>query len=262
MNRFKRTATIGLVAGILGVAAAAGVGARANSAPAESTVGSRTAEAAHEEALGISEEQHEAGQPELVGSASVGTPNAGRLVNAVQLPRDPKWRVVLDPERSWGTQETVDSIGHAISRVHEEFPDTRSLMIGDISYEHGGRFSPHSSHQSGRDIDIGFYYRTKAPWYTVGKKDNLDLPRTWELLRVLAAETNVEVIFLDWKIQNMLRRYAVSVGEDRAFLNRVFDGKGIDGGALVQHKPRHDTHIHVRFVNPIAQANGLLAADS
>ena len=60
----------------------------------------------------------------------------------------------------------------------------------------------------------------------------------------------------------MLRRYAVSGGEDRAFLNRVFDGKGIDGGALVQHKPRHDTHIHVRFVNPIAQANGLLAADS
>jgi penicillin-insensitive murein endopeptidase len=108
------------------------------------------------------------------------------------------------------------------------------------------------SHQSGRDVDISFYYANGARWYARASEANLDLPRTWSLVRALITETDVEMILVDQQIQTYLRRYAASKGEDPAWLAGVFQGQGATR-PILRHAPGHATHLHIRFYNPIAQ---------
>jgi len=68
--------------------------------------------------------------------------------------------------------------------------------------------------------------------------------------------TDVEVIFLDTRIQRVLHKYAKDIGEDPAWLDRVFQFTRGYRNALIQHVPRHRTHYHVRFYNPVAQELG------
>lgn len=195
-------------------------------------------------------------QPETLGAMSVGAPNGGALFNAVQLPEDPAWERV-DPSHAWGTQETVDGISRAVSKVRQQFPDSPRLPIGHLSGRNGGHINPHRSHQAGTDVDIGFYYRSEVHrWYLRGTEQTLDLPRTWALVRAFITETDVRFILLDHSIQGLLRQYATSIGEDAAWLDDVFDGRGHARPALIRHAPGHATHLHVRFYSPIAEETG------
>lgn len=199
--------------------------------------------------------------PASLGSVSLGRTNAGALFNAVQIHKSPRWRLV-DPEQSYATAETISYLSAAIDKVHREFPKgTPPIYVGDLSLRKGGPFRPHESHQSGRDADIGFYYLEKERWYTRGRKSNLDLPRTWELLRALITETDVERIFLDRRLQRVIRAHAAEIGEDAEWLANIFDGKDGAGvklreGSLIRHEPGHATHLHVRFYSPVAQESG------
>src|SRR5690606_37826831 len=190
---------------------------------------------------------------EVLGSMSVGKPNGGALFNAVQLPEDPRWERV-DASHAWGTQETLDYIAAAVAVVHQQFDDTPPLPIGHISARRGGPLQPHRSHQSGRDADLGFYYRADVhQWYRRGTKDTLHLPRTWALVRALITETDVRLILVDHSIERLLRQYAESIGEDEVWLQDVFEGAGYTRPAIIRHAPGHATHLHVRFDNPVAQ---------
>jgi murein endopeptidase len=196
------------------------------------------------------------GEPERLGPMSVGAPNGGALFNAVQLPEDPRWQRV-DAAHAWGTQETVDAITRAVAKVHEEFPDSPPLPIGHLSGRHGGHLNPHRSHQSGTDVDLGFFYRPEAHrWYVRGTRQSLDLPRTWALVRALVTETDVRFILLDHSIQALLLEHATSIGEDRAWLSDLFKGRGYTRPPMIRHAKGHATHLHVRFYSPIAEETG------
>jgi penicillin-insensitive murein endopeptidase len=189
-----------------------------------------------------------------LGPMSVGRPNAGALYNGVRLPRSDGY-TVIDPVNAWGTQETIDFIAGAIARVNAEFPGTPKLSIGHISSERGGPLSPHVSHQAGRDVDLGFYYTKPARWFARGTAENLDLPRTWALVRALIAETDVEMILVDHSIQKLLFDHALALGEDEQWLTSVFRGGG-GQRPIIRHARGHATHLHVRFFNPVAQNSG------
>ncbi len=190
---------------------------------------------------------------ESLGSMSVGSPNGGRLLNAVKLPDDPRWELV-DPAHAWGTAETIEYLRTAITAVHARFPGAPPLHIGHISRKSGGHLSPHRSHQSGRDVDLGYYYKAEEhQWYRRATKNTLDLDRTWMLVRSLITETDVRLILIDHSVQRLLRQHAERVGEDPAWLDDVFRGNGPERPALIRHEPGHATHIHVRFYNPVAQ---------
>lgn len=88
-------------------------------------------------------------------SRSVGAPNRGRLQNGVPL-RATDHLAVAPSGHSHGTEELVRMIERAAARVQAESPGPR-MYVGALSRERGGRVPPHSSHQSGRDADIGFY---------------------------------------------------------------------------------------------------------
>ncbi|HEU4578164.1 MAG TPA: penicillin-insensitive murein endopeptidase [Polyangiaceae bacterium] len=190
--------------------------------------------------------------PSALGSMSLGLPNRGMLFNAVEFPESPLWKRA-DPPHSWGTRESVEFVEYGIKKVNELFPDTPPLYVGDFSARNGGRLRPHKSHQSGRDVDIGYYYLDQAVWYRRADSRNLDRARTWTLLKALITHSPVEYVFMDSGIQPLLKEYALAQGEDPEWLARVFGGTSKLGNPIVRHRSGHATHFHVRFENPTAE---------
>jgi penicillin-insensitive murein endopeptidase len=193
-------------------------------------------------------------QPEKLGSISVGRPNGGALLNAVQFEPNARCEVV-DPNHAWGTRETIEFLRRSIDSVHRQFPDSPKLYLGHISSRQGGALSPHVSHQSGRDVDISYFYRESGRWYARANGKNLDVERTWAFVRALIAETDVEMILIDHSIQALLRKHAQELGENTEWLDDIFRGRAARP-AIVRHARGHGTHMHIRFYNPLAQETG------
>lgn len=187
-----------------------------------------------------------------LGPMSLGSPNGGALINGVQAVATPLYKPV-SPSGAWGTQETLDFLARALSKVQEEFPGTPPLALGDISGRNGGPSPPHVSHQSGRDVDIAYFYNDGEGWYARGTAQNLDLPRDWAFVRALIAETDVDLILIDHSIQVLLEDYARQHGEDPTWLSGIFRGVPGKLRPIIRHAPGHATHLHIRFFNPIAQ---------
>ena len=193
--------------------------------------------------------------PESLGSMAIGFTNSGALFNGVQMPPGEAWQVV-NPDHAWGTRETVDNLTHCLQRVVELFPGAATMYVGHISGRRGGHLSPHKSHQCGRDVDVSYYYNAGTEkWYATANARNLDRERTWAFVRTLITDTDVELILMDRSVQRLVRQFALSRGEDREWVDRLFDG----GGGflpLIRHAKGHASHLHVRFYNPLAQETG------
>jgi len=184
-------------------------------------------------------------EPGRLGSLSIGNANRGSLYNAVTMPASPHWRLV-DPDRSWATQETVDALSLAIDSVVREFPSAPVLSLGDMSKQRGGYFRPHRSHQSGRDVDVGYYYVEGPAWYKTADATTLDRKLTWSLVKALLTQGSVEYLFMDNSVQALLEEYALSVEPDRAWVGELFHPPA-KTESVVRHAPGHKTHMHVRF---------------
>lgn len=186
-----------------------------------------------------------------LGAISLGLPNAGLLLNGVAATEN-RYFEPVSPSAAFTTDETLAYLTAALEAVHQEFPNTPPLKLGDISAEKGGPLRPHLSHQSGRDVDIGYFYLSGGRWYQRGTAKNLDLPRNWAFVRALVANTDLELLLIDHSIQALLREYALSIGEDPAWVDSIFRGGG-GRRPLIRHARGHATHMHIRFFNPIAQ---------
>jgi penicillin-insensitive murein endopeptidase len=198
--------------------------------------------------------------PKSFGALSIGRPNRGALFNAVAMPEGPLWRVV-DAKHAFGTEETVGSIARAIQAVNLEFPGSPPLYVGNISALHGGYLRPHRSHQSGRDVDLGYYYVDGAHWYVPARAQNLDRARTWALLDALSRDPNIDSVFMDRSVQHLLSEYAGTHGVSQERLFELFDGTP-SRPPLVRHVWGHLTHLHARFRSPVAEAAGARTARS
>ncbi len=178
-----------------------------------------------------------------------GQPYGGRLINGIQFPNQFPGYVIRDPERSYTCPEVVGALLDAIDAVRQKFPDTCDVFLGDFSSRTGGGALHHRSHQNGRDVDVGLYAKGNRPLDTlvVMTEENLDAPKTWCLIQNIINSQRVQYIFLDRRIQKVLYDYAASIGTDPAYLDRVF---GTAHGALIQHVPGHNDHMHIRFFTP------------
>ncbi|MFN7135433.1 MAG: penicillin-insensitive murein endopeptidase, partial [Myxococcales bacterium] len=180
-----------------------------------------------------------------LGSISVGFAEAGRLINGVQMPPGDGW-VVVSPEYAWGTQETIDFLIHGARAVREKFPDAPPLRVNHIGKREGGYLRPHKTHQSGRDVDLGFYYRAGVdPRALRGHRETMiDLDANWTLVRALITGADVQVILVDKRVQKVLYDHALAQGEDRAWLDSLFRA---GSKSIFQHVRGHRDHFHVRF---------------
>ena len=189
-----------------------------------------------------------------LGSISVGFADEGSLINGVQMPTKPNdaW-VVATPDYAWGTQEAIDAVIAAAQSLHESFPRAAPLRVSRIGLKEGGYLRPHKSHQSGRDVDLGFFYDDNVT--SVNLRDRrpiMDAALNWALLRELVTRADVQVVLVDHKISAFLHDYALSIGEDPSWLSSLFGGQH----PLIQHARRHRDHFHVRFFAPRSQELG------
>lgn len=189
-----------------------------------------------------------------LGSISVGFAESGRMIGAVKMSQDPAWTLVV-PEYAWGTQETVDYLSAAARLVKAQFPDSVPLRVNHIGKKDGGYVRPHRSHQSGRDVDLGFFYKNDVgPGGLPRAREKLiDPARNWALIRAIVTQTDVQVILTDRRIQNVLYEHALAQGEDKEWLDSLFHA---GTASLVQHARRHRDHFHVRFFSPRSQELG------
>lgn len=191
-----------------------------------------------------------------IGSVSIGAANRGNLFNAVRMPESPLW-VLEQPKFAYGTEETIESLRNAIIAVNQLYPGTHPIHIGHIGKERGGWLSPHRSHQSGRDVDIGFYYRGESRWYVKATAENFDVPRNWALLSAFFKTSQVEYVFVDRDLHAPLRAEAEAVGESFMLIREVFEGIPGKTQPLLRHVRGHDAHFHVRFASKVAVQNAL-----
>ncbi len=142
-----------------------------------------------------------------LGPMSIGQAHGGVLIAGMQMPTGANWEVV-SPGLAWGTKETVEGLAHAIDSVAARFPNTPKAFIGNISASRGGHLPPHVSHQSGRDVDLGYYLSEGHRWYATANASNLDRARTWHLVRTLIADSDIDLILMDLQVQKIMKAYA------------------------------------------------------
>ena len=191
--------------------------------------------------------------PELLGSASVGKPTRGSLFGGVEL-RESEG-IAREGAYGWGTELVIRSIERAVREVRRCFPETPKLRVGDISRDKGGWLRPHASHQSGLDVDVGYYYRVPAGWYEKATAKNLDLPRTWALVRAFVEGGNVDTIFMDLAVQRVVKAYVATLPNEEQPVEEWFQSP-TKKDTTIRHAWGHATHFHVRFRDPDAEALG------
>lgn len=175
----------------------------------------------------------------------------GVLAGGVQLPKGRHYHVKWEAA-SWGTAAAIHAIQSAVSEYQRRMPGGPKVHIGDISKRAGGKFPPHLSHQHGRDVDIGYVltgkYRDETRFKSANK-DNLDIARTWRLIKAFIDTGEVRYIFMDYKIQKMLYEHAEKRGASEQLLDELFQyprGRGRSHG-IIRHWKGHVNHFHVRF---------------
>jgi len=192
-------------------------------------------------------------------SQAVGLPQHGRLVNGEQFKNVPGTFLRRD-DLTWGTNETVRALKAAIADVRRKYPKVHDITVGDISRKDGGHLNPHKSHQSGLDVDIGFYFlgqpRAGPRSFPDATRVALDLDATWAFIVALVgsneASSNVEYMFIGTPVQEKLYKYSKSKGISEAKLDWIFQyprgSRAMRG--VIRHEPGHTNHIHIRFKCP------------
>jgi murein endopeptidase len=161
---------------------------------------------------------------------SAGLPYGGSLSSGTQLPVEGEdwvtWNPVSDhvpnePYRLYGHERTIRAILAVAADYRAANPDARRIVVGDISFRHGGPMELHRSHQNGLDVDV--YY-----------------PRHDRRLR--APRTTSQV---DQKLAQELVDRFLAAGAVKIFVGYSM---GLAGPRdVVIPYPNHEDHMHVRF---------------
>ncbi|MBZ0274038.1 penicillin-insensitive murein endopeptidase [bacterium] len=162
---------------------------------------------------------------------------------------------VANPDRVFGTDETVALLTRAIVETQANSPGAPDLLMGDISIDGGGPLSPHRSHQSGRDVDIALYklngkfessFKTATP-------ETLDVATTWLFIETLLLTDRVQYIFLDSTLADALRRHVgLAFSGERLSTWFQFPRKRGTRAGVIRHASGHRDHMHIRFHCPPA----------
>jgi len=190
---------------------------------------------------------------------SIGTPNAGKLDNGIQLPESPLY-IRRTPRLMWGSSQTISNLQQAVAAFRQDVDYDGELILSDISARDGGLLRPHKSHQAGRDIDIwlptikGVY---KKKYLNAGGEkprrpmfEEVDWYALWGLVRALIRTGAVQYVFLDWRYQRFVYQAAVEMGASQEELDEwiQWPRPRTSSKGVFRHSQDHLSHIHVRFL--------------
>lgn len=194
-------------------------------------------------------------------SETVGRASRGRLVHGEQLPAGPGY-YRRTPRRSWGTNRTITEVLRVAGEVRQKHRRAHDLVIEHISAKEGGPLKPHVSHQSGRDVDMGMYFKgfdragPKRFITFTSETHELDYEASWTLLRSLLKnndrQTRVQYIFMDYEAQKAMYKWARKKRKaSKKLLSYMFQyprRRAMKG--KIRHVKSHRGHLHVRFKCP------------
>ena len=164
----------------------------------------------------------------------------------------------------YGTWQLVQLLERASRRVAFRLPGSK-LQLGELSGQAGGRIDGHRSHQSGRDVDIGFYVTladgSPVATYAFAELDRsgrglppnqylrFDDARNWELVAKLLTdgEARVQFIFVAAALKQRLLAEARRRGAPAGVIERAKTALAEPG-----HGHPHRNHFHVRIYCPPA----------
>lgn len=194
----------------------------------------------------------------ISASEAIGPTNRGRLENSVRLPAH-RGYVIRTPERAYGTEETIRWITDAFDSVDRKFKHTKVVRVHDISDRDGGRLRDHKSHQNGRDADISYYQNecgANGCRFEEFRSSDLDVARQWALLEHWLKNQQAEMIFVDYRLQAKLYKYARRKGVSKAKLEEwiQYPRGRYEPQGVIRHFPNHEDHLHVRFVCPYSDS--------
>ncbi|WP_437646533.1 penicillin-insensitive murein endopeptidase [Sorangium sp. So ce362] len=199
----------------------------------------------------------EAGERRLL---SKGAPNRGRLTGAVRL-RSSRHLKTREGARTWGLPVLVKALRRAAFQVAKKHGDS-ALLVGDLSARTGGPLDGHNSHQTGRDVDVGFYVvnskgRTLRTDRFVAFDDRgnaIGLPgarfddkRNWALVEALLQDrqARVKYLFVTDALKARLLAHAAKKRVPAELRTRA---------AAAMMSPRdadlHNDHFHIRVMCP------------
>jgi hypothetical protein len=137
--------------------------------------------------------------------------------------------------RSYGLPEMIQALTEIAAAWHAADPTRPRIVISDISRLGGGKFSPHSSHQVGLDVDLRLE-GGKSVWYE--KKWNSDGSFEWKLNPTYSRS-------LTQALANLILDHPTSLKVK--FI--LFDDPKISRVVKDKTSP-HLNHFHVRFCAP------------
>lgn len=178
---------------------------------------------------------------------SIGRPSAGRLVRGVELPERTDLYVRRKPDESFGSTHAIAELMAAITTFRHQTGFKRSISIGGISKARGGRFRPHKSHQSGRDIDIRMPLTAAAEGKRHVTANDIDWKATWQLMHTFILRGEAEYIFVDFSLQKRLYKAAREQGVPKEQLAHWLQWPAKKPRHhTIRHVTGHKVHFHVR----------------
>lgn len=189
-----------------------------------------------------------------VESHSIGSAAAGQLQGGVPVPHGPGRIIKSKHAKSWATAATIGRLDYILRQWAKRYPDAPPVLVGNLSRRTGGPVQPHRTHQSGRDVDLGYLPVLTQPgepyhWADMNDK-NLDPARTWDLIHLLRETGSLEVLFIDYSIQKLLYDFSVAnqlhTPEELEMWLQYPDGEHARN-RVIRHAAGHLNHIHARF---------------
>lgn len=182
------------------------------------------------------------------GAMSRGRPQKGWLDNAVRLPESHLY-TLEHPNLVWGSSHAVRTVLTAIARFRHDSGYEGKLIIGSMSRRRGGKFPPHASHRTGRDIDIFLPLLPGVPFTWKPNPFEVDWEASWALLEAFVATGEVEGVFLDHRRQRFLYEAGRQLGADEETLAKMVEWPAKPGEAesYVRHGKDHTRHFHIRI---------------
>lgn len=196
------------------------------------------------------------------GSLSIGTTRDGFVVSCRALPRDLPTLRQLEVQSKRGTACATDELIEAIVKASIEVERSAPggvMTVGNLSRVGGGDMVWSVSHNSGRDVDIGFFLlgpddkpfipkdfvRLDRNGRAVvdGVPVHLDVRRTWIAVRSLLRNPAIQVqwIFMAGPLKRMLIEYAKR--KEKPAVISMAEEVIVEP---VRARP-HDDHMHLRI---------------
>jgi penicillin-insensitive murein endopeptidase len=187
---------------------------------------------------------------------AIGRHDGGRLINAVELPKMGEGFIRhRDVTNVWGTTLLIGFVQWFTKVLKDLRPQRPPLEIAELSQKNGGAFTDngHLSHQNGLDVDIGFPTLTshageKFPRFIENGKINpdIDLERLWLGLKILGAQDQVILVYVDGRVKKAICAYAKKTND---YSDKI---ESYSYNALLKLRPwgGHNNHFHLRLQCP------------